>query len=107
MKNHSSILKTDFGEKEIGQEVWLKKREKKGHIYHSVSQCVISLEDMLGYVDDAYQKYLIENEIKKLKKIQKEYYVPSMLKIRDDGVKKSKNLLEKSSFSPVKQLRNQ
>lgn len=73
------ILATDFSKVNQSMEDWYVQREKKGKIYEAFSEYILCLEDSLEREEDSYRKYLIEQEIKKLKKEQKKYYVPSML----------------------------
>lgn len=74
-----SILATDFSKVNQSMENWHVQREKKGKIYEAFSDYILCLEDSLEREEDSYRKYLIKQEIKKLKKEQKKYYVPSML----------------------------
>lgn len=59
---------------------------------------------MLGSIDYDYEKCLI----KKVKKLQKKYYVPSVLEMAQFDLTRNeeKNSLEKSSFSLVKRIQN-
>lgn len=84
-------------------------RNKKANIYHAFSEYIFCLERSLKDENDPYKRIEIERELEKLKKEQKKYYVPSMLELAVcDGRKdkKSKDTLEKSSFSLIKRLRN-
>lgn len=73
------ILATDFGKVDQSMEDWQTQREKKGNIYRAFSEYILCLEDSLEREENSYQRYLIEQQIKKLKKEQKKYYVPSIL----------------------------
>lgn len=108
MENRGSILETDFSSLEKEQKLWLEKRKKKAQIYQSLNEYVLFLESMLGSIADGFKKWLIKSELKNLKELQKEYYVPSLLEmdqrdLTDSGVEK-KSSLEKSSNSLVKRL---
>ena len=63
---------------------------------------------MLDSIDDDYEKWLIERELKKLKKLQKKYYVPSVLELdlhhSTKNEEEKKSSLEKSSNLLVKRL---
>lgn len=108
MERKGSILGTDFSKVDKMQELWLEKRKKKGQIYRSLDEYALFLESMLDSIDDDYEKWLIERELKKLKKLQKKYYVPSILELDQYGLTKNeeekKSSLEKSSNSLVKRL---
>ncbi|MCI6265776.1 MAG: hypothetical protein MR598_02890 [Erysipelotrichaceae bacterium] len=111
MERKGSILSTDFSEVDKMQELWLEKRKKKGQIYRSLAEYALFLESMLDSMDDDYEKWLIERELKKLKKLQKEYYVPSLLEQAalynlKKSTEEKKNSLEKSSYSLVKRIQD-
>lgn len=76
-----SILEIDFSVEEKQMEVWYKKRETKVKIYQSFSQCILYLQNLLECESDSFERYLIEKEIKKLKKRQQNYRVPSIMEM--------------------------
>ena len=89
---------------------WIKygwKKHKKGNIYIAIKEYIEVLEKELEIEDDSYNKYLIEQEIKKLKKELKKYYVPSILEMakfeKNDEI--NKTALEKSNFQLVKKIK--
>lgn len=101
------VLATDFSKVNQSMEDWLAQREKKVNIYIAFSEYILCLEDSLEREEDSYKRYLMEQEIKKLKKEQKKYYVPSMLEgARLDLLheKDRKQSLEKSSYQLVKKV---
>ena len=108
MKNKKSILATDFNKVKKEQELWLEKRQKQSQIYQSLTEYILFLENMLSSIDYDYEKCLLEKELKKLRKLQKEYYVPSVLEMAQYDLTKNEekknNSLEKSSFSLVKKI---
>lgn len=79
IKNSCSILSMDFRKVDEDMDRWEEQRLKKGDIYRAFSEYIICLENSLEHEDDSYIRYLMEKEIKKLKKEQKKYYVPSIL----------------------------
>ena len=108
MERKGSILATDFSEVDKVQELWLEKRKKKGQIYRSLDEYALFLESMLDSINDDYEKWLIERELKKLRKLQKKYDVPSILELdlydSTKNEEEKKSSLEKSSHSLVKRL---
>lgn len=104
----NGILATDFSKVDKQLEIWEEKRDRKGDIYHAFGEYIFCLESLLEYEQDSYQKSLIKKEIKKLKKEQKKYYVPSVLEVtlyNSESNDDHKDALEKSSFELVKRLR--
>ena len=79
IKGSCSILSMDFKKVDEDMDRWEEQRLKKGEIYKAFSEYVICLENSLEHEEDSYQRYLLEEEIKKMKKEQKKYYVPSIL----------------------------
>lgn len=105
--NDLCILAMSFREVDNEMKIWEEKRNKKGNIYKAFADYILCLEKSLETEEDSYKRYLIEQEIKKLKKEQKKYYVPSILEMavyngRKD--KQEKDNLEKSSFNLVKRF---
>ena len=101
------VLATDFSQTNQSMGDWQVQREKKGNVYKAFSEYILCLEDSLEIEDDSYKRYLIKQEIKKLKKEQKKYYVPSILEgARLDLLheKDRKQSLEKSSYVLVKKI---
>jgi len=88
----TSVLATDFSEVDRSMKDWKSQREAKANIYKAFADYILCLEDSLKHEEDSYKRYLIEKEIKQLKKEQKKYYVPSVLEMATYGVKKSKSL---------------
>lgn len=86
------VLATDFSEVDRSMKDWEKEREAKGNVYKALSDYIICLKNNLEHEQDSYKKYLIEQEIKKLEKEKKKYYVPSVLEMATYGAKKSKSL---------------
>ena len=109
MKNERSILENDFSVMSEEQRLWSEKRKKKGIVYLSLSEYAMFLESMLVSIDDDFEKWLIERELKNLKKLQEEFYVPAILEMNLDSLSKdeevSKNSSKKASFSLVKRIR--
>ena len=66
--------------KEI-RENWLKKRNNKRQIYKNFEKFLMSLEEALKDLDDPVDKKKILLTIKKVKRIQKKYYVPSTVEL--------------------------
>lgn len=105
--NDLGVLATDFSIVNKQMKDWEKQRDKKGNIYKAFSEYILCLEDLLENEDDSYKRYLIEQEIKELKKEQKKYYVPSMLEIAVSDVRKDKKesvTLENLHFHLLKNL---
>lgn len=108
-KNQKSILSFDRGAVDKYMNQWHMEREKKGNIYNSYGEYIQFLEDRLESETDSFEIIIIKQEIKKLKKEQKKYYVPSILeganfsliRARDDSC----NSLEKANFSLVKKVK--
>lgn len=73
----SCILATDFSIVDKHMQIWQEERERK----NQVSQYILYLERLLECENDSLKKYLIEKEIKKLKKQQENYRVPSILEM--------------------------
>lgn len=100
------VLATDFRNVNQSMEDWQVQREKKGNIYKAFSEYILCLEDSLEREEDSYKRYLLEQEIKALKKEQKKYYVPSMLEgarldlLCSDNEKKQS--LENSNYNLIK-----
>lgn len=108
LSNQDCVLATDFSIVDQHMKDWEDQREKKGNIYKAFSEYIICLENSLEHEDDFYERYLIEQEIKKLKKEKEKYYVPSILEIalyNERKDEKSTETLQKNSFSLVKRLR--
>lgn len=114
-KENCSLLETDFKQVEKDMELWQEKREKKGAIYYAFSEYILCLENSLEHETDSYKRYLIEKEIKELKKEQKKYYVPSILEMasydlvqehRNKMNEKRESTLEKASPQLIKQFRS-
>lgn len=100
-------MATDFSIVDKQMEAYFEQREAKGKVYQALSEYIETLEYALECEDDFYKKHLIQKQIKKFKKVQKEYYVPSILgesklQSEEDNPKKD---LEKSSFKFVKKLK--
>lgn len=76
-----SILEMGFSDVDKHMEQWHQKREAKGKVYQAIKEYILFLVKSLEYEEDSYQRYLIEKEIKKLRKKQQEYYVPSILEM--------------------------
>jgi len=99
-----SILSYDFSKNKEIREQWLKQKEKKHNIYVAISEYIEFLENSIKDKNDSYQIYLIEKEIKKLKKEREKYYVPSILamaKVKPNSTKhenKPKSLIKKIIF---------
>lgn len=111
MERKGSILSTNFSEVDKMQKLWLEKRKKKGQIYRSLNEYALFLESMLDSMDDDYEKWLIEKELKKIRNLQKQYYVPSLLEQASlynlkKSTEKKKNSLEKCSYSLVKRIQD-
>lgn len=108
MRNRGNVLETDFSNFEKEQKLWLEKIKKKAQFYRSFNEYALFLESMLDSIDDDFEKWLIGRELKKLKKLQKKYEVPSLLELdlynstKDEEEKKSS--LDKSSNLLVKRL---
>lgn len=88
---------------------WHMEREKKGNIYNSYGEYIQFLEDRLESETDSFEIIIIKQEIKKLKKEQKKYYVPSILEGANFSLVRSRddscNSLEKANFSLVKKVK--
>ena len=77
-KEDLSILSTDYTH---SLENFKAVREAKGKVYHAFSEYIECLENSLQREEDLLQRSVITKKIKKLKKEQKKYYVPSVLEI--------------------------
>lgn len=103
------VLATDFSVVDIHMEDFEKQREKKENIYYAFSEYIQCLENSLLHEEDFISRCLLQAEIKKMKKEQQKYYVPSILEgviYNENRDKRSAHSLEKSSFSLVKQIKN-
>ena len=103
---NQSVLATDFKQVDIEMRRWKHQREMKSNIWRAFQDYIMCLENDLIYETDLYKRSIIEKEIKKLKKEQTKYYVPSILEgARLDKMSttsENKRALERSSFSLVK-----
>lgn len=105
--DENCILATDFSKVNKQMEIWEEKRDKKGDIYQAFGEYIFCLESSLEYEEDSYQKHLIKKEIKKLKKEQKKYYVPSVLEVAvyvRETDHDNNDDLDNSSFGLVKKI---
>ena len=92
-ESRKSVLETiSINEMRNRNNDFQKQKDAKINIYKAFEDYIICLESSLEYEEDSYKRYLIEKEIKKLKKEQKEYYVPSALEMAASGVEKSNGL---------------
>lgn len=66
-----------------------KGKKKKVQIYETLSQSILYLEELLECVDDKDEKRRIKKEIKKLRKKQQNYRVPTISEM-DNGKTKQK-----------------
>ena len=109
LKSKECILSFDHRAVDKIMDDWHLEREKKGNIFSSYAEYIEFLEIRLEDEEDDYKKYLIEKEIKKLKKEQKKYYVPSILESANFSLVRSRddscNSLEKANFSLVKKVK--
>lgn len=100
------VLATDFSQVDKEMEIWKEKRDAKSTIYIAFRDYIICLENSLEHETDSYKRYLIEKEIKKVKKEQKKYCVPSVLEIDSyDYINSGEKTVEKSSFSLIKKFK--
>lgn len=101
------MLDADFKKTDPKNEMWLEKRNKKGNIYIAIKEYLSVLEKELELEDDSYNKHLINQEIKKMKKELDKYYVPTILETAkfERYDEQNKEALEKSSFLLVKKIR--
>ena len=65
-------------------------------IYYAFSEYIQFLEDSLLHEEDFISRCLLQAEIKKMKKEQQKYYVPSMLELAFDN--KKENIKIKKTF---------
>ena len=83
-----SILATDFSDLDKEMELWEEKRNKKIEIYRKYAELVKMLEQYL-LICDTLDQPKIKKEIKKLKKMQSKYHVPSILSMKFEKTKTS------------------
>ncbi len=76
-----SLLETDFSSCQYHLQEWRNQNEKKAKIYSAFREYIECLENSLKNEDDPLKKISLQREIKKLKKEQKKYYVPSVLEM--------------------------
>ena len=76
-----AIIAMDLKKVDEEMDRWKEQRLKKGNIYRAFSEYIICLENSLKHEENSYKRYLLEEEIKELKKEQKKYYVPSLLEM--------------------------
>ena len=107
-KSNNSILATDFSQVDRNMEQWKLERDKKINIYRAFSDYIECLESSLLLETDSYKQSIIKKEIKKLKKQQQSFSVPSILGMCKFGSSEKEEkvgkALKKSSFSLVKKL---
>lgn len=96
------VLATDFTIVDIHMEDFEKQREKKENIYYAFSEYIQCLEDSLLHEEDFISRCLLQAEIKKMKKEQQKYYVPSMLELafdnKKENIKIKKTFFKKANF---------
>ena len=106
--NNQCVLATDFSQVDKDMKQWHVERDKKVSIYRAFSEYIECLEVSLLLETDFYKRKVIEKEIKKLKKQQQKFSVPSILgACKYDSSEKEEKIgkaLKKSSFSLVKKL---
>ncbi len=71
---------------------------KKRNIYHAYSEYILCLKDSLRYCENAFERYRIESEIKKLEKEQRKFLVPSCsekTEANPDSKKRTKSMLKR------------
>ena len=107
-KSSNSILATDFSKVNQDMKQWELEKNKKMNIYRAFSDYIECLETSLQLETDLYKQSVIKKQIKKLKKQQQKFSVPSILEgckfSPSDNSDKMAKSLKKSSFSLVKKL---
>ena len=102
-KQGKCALATDYRELELKEALWLEERERTNNLYSAFSEYIKFLEKKLEYETDFSEKYLIEQQIKKIKKEMQQYYTPSVLALTKYNLEeKEVNKQKKSSFSLLK-----
>ena len=75
MKNEKQIENI----KEKKAELYLEQRNKKEQIYIAFEEYIHILKETINYEENIHKKYLITEEIKKIKRTQEKYYVEPLL----------------------------
>ncbi len=111
LDDEGSILSRDFSGVEKILELWVEEREKKSQFYQAILEYIEFLEGRLADEENLYQRYLLEKEIKQLRKLREQYYVPSVLEVANYELvcrgNENKGALEGSSFSLVKRRKKE
>ena len=80
MKNKGKCtLAINFQEYEKKEALWLEEREIKGNLYQAFSDYIVFLQRKLSQEDNDYQKYLIKQKIKILRKEMRKHEIKSIL----------------------------
>lgn len=99
--NDYSILAVDTKKVALEQEDWLREREAKEKIYQAFSMYITCMERRMSHTNDDTVKIELQQRIKRVKKVQKKYYVPGILEQALSPVSDAK----KSSFSLIKKIK--
>lgn len=85
MASNNIFMTNVFTELEQKQKRWLENIKHRKEIYNSFRQYIEYLEKILIEENDEYQKFLIKQRIKKLKKHREMYYDPCILAMKLPG----------------------
>ena len=106
MATNNIFMTNDFTELEQKQKLWLENIKHRKEIYNSFSQYIEYLEKILIEENDEYQKFLIKQRIKKLKKHREMYYDPCILAMKLPGKDHDNEKEEVYENSLIKRLFN-
>lgn len=102
MAKNNIFMTTDFSGQKQRNETWLENRTYRKNIYDSIGDYIRYLELLPLDEKNVEQKYLIEKQIKKLKREQEKYYDPCILAMKLPG----KNYNEEKGKSLIKRIFN-
>lgn len=81
MKKETDSLNCNLKNEEILKELLIEQRNKKEQIFIAFEEYIQVLKANLKYEQNVHKKYLIEEEIKKNRKVQEKYYVEPLIDI--------------------------